>query len=29
MEWLWRGFTYRQIPAFRIDSTMGGIPRPA
>ncbi|MCY7389799.1 MAG: DUF418 domain-containing protein [Burkholderiales bacterium] len=29
MEWLWRGFTYRQTPAFKIDSSKGGALRPA
>ena len=29
LEWLWRGFTYRQIPKFRIDNLTAGELRPA
>ncbi len=29
MEWLWRGFTYRQMPKFRIDNLAAGELRPA
>ena len=29
MEWLWRGFTYRQTPKFRIDRMPGAELRPA
>ena len=26
MEWFWRGFTYRQVPPFRIDRAAGAVP---
>jgi uncharacterized membrane protein YeiB len=26
MEWLWRGFTYRQMPPWRIDRRHAGAP---
>ena len=26
MEWFWRGFTYRQVPPFRVDRTVGTVP---
>ena len=29
MEWLWRGFTYRQVPPFRIAGTPAATPTPA
>jgi len=29
MEWLWRGFTYRQVPPLRIDSTPAAAPTQA
>ena len=28
MEWLWRGFTYRQVPALRIGGTRAPAPHP-
>jgi uncharacterized membrane protein YeiB len=29
MEWLWRGFTYRQVPPLRIGSTPAAAPTQA
>ena len=26
MEWLWRGFTYRQVPTFRVAATAAAAP---
>jgi len=26
MEWVWRGFTYRQVPPLRIDGAQAGAP---